>query len=201
MSIGKILNNIYVKNLFAIVLILIVLVMVVLTWLSVYTKHGEAVEIPDVKGLQIEKAESFFTAKNLYFQVVDSIFSKNATPGSIIETVPPVGSMVKKGRTIYLKINSFSAQLISVPETKDLSQRQALAMLQSMGFEKIEVKFVPGAYLGLALGLESRGVQINPGTKIPTNTPLSLLVSSGTEEAVFPENSSVTLPEDEESWF
>ncbi|GHT14228.1 PASTA domain-containing protein [Bacteroidia bacterium] len=203
MQIGKFLKNIYVKNLLIAVLIFLVLVFAILSWLKVYTQHGEAVEVPDVKGLQLEKAEAFFTSKDLFFQVIDSTFSKSAIPGSILETVPPIGAKVKKGRTIYLKINSFTAQLITVPDVKDLSQRQALAMLQSIGFERVTVKIVPGAYRDLAIGLESRGVPVEPGSKFSLDTPLSILVSSGTEEIVAPDvDSSVILEgSPDESWF
>lgn len=139
MQIGKFLKNIYVKNLLIAVLIFLVLVFAILSWLKVYTQHGEAVEVPDVKGLQLEKAEAFFTSKDLFFQVIDSTFSKSAIPGSILETVPPIGAKVKKGRTIYLKINSFTAQLITVPDVKDLSQRQAFGMSYIVGIHDTNV--------------------------------------------------------------
>jgi beta-lactam-binding protein with PASTA domain len=203
MRIGNFLKNIYVKNLLIAVLVFLVLVFVILSWLKVYTQHGEGVEVPDVKGLQIEKAEAFFTSKELYFQIIDSTFSKGAIPGSILETVPPIGSKVKKGRTIYLKINSFTAQLIAVPDVKDLSQRQALAMLQSIGFERVAIKLVPGAYRDLALGLESRGMPVEPGSKFSLDTPLSILVSSGTGNPEMQgEDTSVILERTpDESWF
>jgi beta-lactam-binding protein with PASTA domain len=199
---GKILKNIYVGHLFAAALVLAILITAVLLWLNSYTQHGEAIEVPDVKGLQIEKAEPFFTNKELYYQIIDSVFSKGAVPGSIIETIPPIGSKVKKGRTIYLKINSFIAQSITVPDVKDLSLRHALALLQSIGFEKVEVKSVPGIYRDLVIDLESRGHTVAPGGKIPANTPLSLLVSSGYGTFTSTQDTSVVLEgTPDESWF
>jgi beta-lactam-binding protein with PASTA domain len=202
MGMGKFFKNIYVKNLLAAVLVLVVLLIAVLAWLGIYTQHGEAVEVPDVKGLQVEKAEPFFASKELQYQIIDSVFSKGAIPGSIVETIPSVGSKVKKGRTIYLKINSFTAQLLTVPDVKDLSLRHALAMLKSIGFERVETKSVQGIYRDLVIGLESKGVPVAPGEKIPVSTPLSLLVSSGTGEMIFTEDTSVILEgTPDESWF
>ena len=136
-------------------------------------------EVPDVKGISVELAEPFFTQRKLNYTVVDSIFVREAVPGSIFETIPPVGSMVKEGRTIYLKVNSFMPQLITLPEVKDNSLRQSMAMLRALGFEKIDTKNVPGVHRELVLGIESRGTTLEAGQRVTANTPLTLLVSSG----------------------
>ena len=181
-------KNIYIRNLLGLVLVSVLLLFAVLTGLKRYTQHGKAVEVPDVKGISVENAEPFFTDKNLNFAVIDSVFIRNATPGSILETIPPVGSMVKQGRTIYLKIVTYQPQLIAIPDVKDVSQRQSMAMLRSLGFENIDVKPVPGAYKDLVLGIESRGVAMETGQRIPANMPLTLLVSFGSDDILLLEN-------------
>ena len=194
-------SNIYVRNILGLILVTVILVSAVLIWLGYYTQHGKAVEVPDVKGISVELAEPFFTRINLQYLVVDSVFNKNAVPGSITETTPPVGSKVKEGRTIYLKVNSYLPQLITIPDVKDTSQRQALAMLRALGFENITVKMVTGVYKNLAMGLESRGMTMEAGQRVPANTPLSLLVSSGSGDDFL-----IEIPEDsvavssDESW-
>jgi hypothetical protein len=175
----KILSNIYVKNLLAAVAILLLLFFIILKWLDAYTMHGESVEIPDVKGLTVEKAERVFAGMNLSCQVSDSAFYKEMPPGAIIETIPTVGSKVKKGRTVFLRINSVEIHLVPLPDVKDMSQRQALAVLRSFGFEKIKVRPVPGQFRDLVVGLENRGVEVKAGEKIPLDAPLELLVASG----------------------
>jgi len=184
----SIFKNIYIRNLLGLILVSIVLIYAVLIGLKRYTHHGEAVEVPDIKGLTIEKAEPFFTDKNLNFAIVDSVFNKNAVPGSIFETIPPVGSKVKQGRTIYLKVIAFQPQLITIPDVKDISQRQSRAMLQSLGFENVGIKIVSGIYRDLVLGIESRGIPLEPGQRVPANTPLSLLISSGSDDIILLEN-------------
>ena len=184
------LNNIFVRNFIGLIVVSVILVAAVLIWLNYYTQHGKAVELPDVKGLSVEQAEQFFTKSKINYVVEDSVFNKGAVPGSIAETRPPIGSMVKEGRTIYLKVYSFLPNLIPIPDIVDTSQRQALAMLISLGFEKVETKIVPGVHKELVLGLESRGVALEAGQRVSADTPLSVLVSSGTGE--------VFLFEDEE---
>jgi hypothetical protein len=202
MKINAFFRNIYFKNLLAAILIFLVLVVAVLTWLNIYTHHGESVEIPNVKGLQIEEVAPIFANKKLYYQIIDSIFDKNAVPGSIVRTVPPAGSKVKEGRTIYITTNSVTAQLITIPDVKDLSQRQAISMLKSIGFERINIKSVSGVHRDLVIGLESRGLPMEAGMRATASTPLMLLVCSGNDEYIFMENSDTIVDiSPAESWF
>lgn len=200
----SILKNIYVRNLLGLILVSVVLVVAVLIWLDHYTQHGEAVEVPDVKGLSIEKAKPFFAQKHLNFSIVDSVFIKSVAPGNIVEATPPVGSMVKKGRIIYLKISSYLPLLITIPDVKDASQRQSISMLHSLGFENVEVKIVPGIYQDLVLGIESKGIPLEAGQRVVADTPLSLLVSSGSDDILLMENptdSVDTTANPDDSWF
>jgi len=199
----SILKNIYVRNLLGLILVSVAIVVAVLIWLNHYTKHGEAVEVPDVKGLSVEKAKPFFTQKHLNFSIVDSVFIKNVAPGNIVEATPPIGSMVKKGRIVYLKISSYLPLLITIPDVKDASQRQSIAMLHSLGFENVEVKIVPGVYQDLVLGIESKGTPLEAGQRVVADTPLSLLVSSGSDDILLLENptDSVDAASPDDSWF
>ncbi|GHU64481.1 PASTA domain-containing protein [Bacteroidia bacterium] len=201
MKILSFFTNIFIRNLIAAIIILITLSIGVLKWLDTYTHHGESVEIPEVKGMQVEIAAPLFSGRELSYEINDSTFDKRVKPGSIIETNPPVGTKVKKGRKVYLTINSFMAQRITIPEVKDLSQRQASAILRSIGFEKVEIRRVPGAYQDLVVGIESRGRTVEAGERLTLETSLTLLVSSGTEEIINPEDSIVSDREPEESWF
>ena len=180
--------NIYIRNLLGLIFASGLLLYVVLIGLNRYTQHGKTVEVPEVKGLSVKQAGPFFAKKKLYFAVVDSVFIKNAIPETIAETTPPVGSKVKKGRTIYVKIVAYLPQLIAIPDVKDSSQRQSMAMLKSLGFENIEIKTVPGIYRELVMGIESKGKPLEAGRRVPANTPLSLLVSSGSDDILLLEN-------------
>jgi len=194
--------NIYVKNVLIALTILIVLVFVVLQWLNFYTRHGKQVAVPDVKGMQVEQAAPFFTEKTLQYLVVDSIYIRNKPAGSILETVPPVGTNVKEGRTIYLTVNSSSVGLLTVPQVTDMSGRQAEAILRSLGFGNIRTRIVPGAYRDLVTGLESIGGNpVAAGSRIPAATVLVLLVNSGQEEILISEEGESPIEEPEEYWY
>ena len=172
-----------------------------LYWLKGYTNHGKVVEVPDVKGLNVETAIPLLEGKTLRCTIVDSVYVKNAAPGTILETTPPSGATVKEGRTIYITVNSINALKISIPEVMDLSQRQGLSMLRSLGFESIDVKLVSGAYRDLIVGLESEGKTLEAGTKVSSSTPLLLLVSSGIGESTTTPTEDDVEETEEESWF
>ncbi|MDR0427365.1 MAG: PASTA domain-containing protein [Dysgonamonadaceae bacterium] len=205
MKIWTIINNIFIRNILLAAIVFLLLVFAVLKWLDSYTQYGSQVEIPNVKGMLITDAIPFFEQRSLRYEVIDSAYVKNKAPGSILETTPPIGAYVKQNRIIYITVNAATAQMLIVPLVKDMSQRQAEAMLKSIGFESVTVMEVPGVFKGLALSVEAKGRTLNQGDKLPADTPLTLLVSSGSEGNTFPEESnpqdSLLFVTPDESWF
>ena len=70
----KILKNPFVISLLLAVLILWGLIYGTLVWLDIYTRHNEAVVIPDVKGMTIEEAAPFLAEKGIRYNIIDSVF-------------------------------------------------------------------------------------------------------------------------------
>ena len=190
----KLIKNPYVLNLLLAVVVACALVFGTLKWLDSYTRHNEAVVVPDVS--------------NLRYNVIDSVFSKDVKPGAIVELVPMAGSKVKEGRIVFVTVNALTSQMATIPEVEDLSFRQAYAILRARGFEKIEIEYVPGDFKDLALGVELHGRALQKGEHVPLTAPLVLKVSSG--DAEMPAD-SLGLPDDsvpvesldseEENWF
>jgi beta-lactam-binding protein with PASTA domain len=172
--------NVFLINALIAMAVLALTAIVVLQWLDIYTRHGKQVAVPDIKGLQIAEAAAFLARQSLHYTVVDSMYVRNRPAGSILETVPPVGTHVKEGRTIYLTVNSMFAQQLTIPQVMDMSQRQAEAILRSVGFENIHARPVPGAYKDLVTGLiAADGTALQAGHRVPASGGLILLVSSG----------------------
>ena len=203
----KWIKNPYVFNLLLAVVVLFVLIIGTLKWLDSYTRHNEAVVVPDVKGLQVEEAEEFFRNNNLQYNVIDSVFSKEVKPGAIVELVPSAGSKVKEGRIVFITVNAKTSEMATVPEVEDLSFRQAYALLRARGFENVQIEYVPGEYKDLAVAVTLRGRVLQNGEHVPLSAPLTLRVSSGEAEIV---NDSLgisnetpveSLDSEEENWF
>jgi Uncharacterized protein conserved in bacteria len=195
-------------NLILVVIASLLVVWIVLKWLDSYTRHDKTVVIPvDVINMTVSDAEKLLAQKKLSYEIIDSIYVKQAVPGTIYKVSPPEGNNVKEGRKIYLTLYAQNPPQISVPEVRDISQRQALAQLKSVGFESITVQKVDGPYRDLVVGLESNGQPIAAGVRCGYNTPLTLLVSSGSTFSELPIDSGEAspiiddTPPDDESWF
>jgi beta-lactam-binding protein with PASTA domain len=172
-------GNHILKNLLIIIACGILLILLALLFLNVYTRHGQNVEVPTLEGLQINEANTILHAKGLHAEIVDSIYRRDAVPGAIIDQTPKAGNKVKEGRSIYITIYSRTPQQVSVPGLVDYSSRQAVALLNSLGFTQLTMEKIPAEYSGLVLAVKYRGKTLAPEEKIPAGSPLTLVVTSG----------------------
>lgn len=175
----KFIGNIYVRNIILILIVASGLVAITLFSLNKYTRHNETIEVPDLKGLQIQDAASIISSSNLRYEVVDSVYNQEGVPGAIVEQIPLGKSHVKEGRTIYLTIQAKTEQLVSIPDLEDASLRQAESLLKSLGFNRINIEKVPSQYQDLVFGVVYKGITVKPGQKIPKNSILTLRVGDG----------------------
>jgi beta-lactam-binding protein with PASTA domain len=179
------------------------IVYITLKCVDSYTNHNQAVIVPDVKGLQIEDAMPFFERNMLRYEVIDSIYSKEITPGAIIDLTPEANSKVKKNRIVYITVNAKTEETAPLPEITEISYRQAWAHLKSRGFANVTVEYVASEYRDLTIGVEYNGRKIQSGTKIPLTSHLVLLIGDGglnDSDSIRQEENSQVI-EGDESWF
>ena len=200
-------NKYFWMNLLAMAIVVTLILFGVLKGLDIYTRHGEAVVVPDVKGMGVAEAEKLFRNQKLNCIVSDSSYVKELPAGCILDYNPPAGQKVKEGRTIYLTINTLSTPLQFVPDIADnSSMRQAQARLLASGFKLTENQYVPGEK-DWVYGVKYRGRTLTDGEKVPIGSTLTLMVgdggglpqkgdSTGTDATVSSEDSTV-----DDSWF
>ena len=201
-------NKYFWLNLIAMMAVVILLLFGVLKWLDVYTRHGEAVVVPDVKGMTVGEAEMLLRNHGLVCVVSDSNYVKNKLAGSILELNPSAGQKVKEGRTIYLTINTLDVPLRLVPDVADNSSvRQAQAKILAAGFKLSESELISGEK-DWVYGVKYKGRQLNMGDKVPVGATLTLLVGDG--ETQVQDSDSLEIVEDaagttdvstDDSWF
>lgn len=202
----KLIKNPFVINFLLMFTVLVLVVYGTLKWLDKYTHHNEVVLVPDVKGMTLEDAASFFENNGLRYNVIDSVFSKDVAPGTIVELKPNVGAKVKEGRIVFVTVNALTSQMAMIPDVEDMSFRQAYALLRARGFETVEIEYVPGDFKDLVIAVELRGRALKNGEKVPLTSPLTLKVSNG-EDEVLPEDSLGLdepvreLNSEDENWF
>lgn len=165
------------------------LIVVVLTWTTLlvidqYTRKGEAIAVPDLRGLYEEEAANLLRPNNLYVEVIDSVYDKNKALGTIIEQIPSAGSSVKKNRSIYLIVNKRQSKMIPLPELNDISFRQADALLRSLGLRVAYVEYKPSEFKDLVIDVRHNGRSVQPGARLPEGSSLVLVVGSGVGDVV-----------------
>ncbi|MEG1574188.1 MAG: PASTA domain-containing protein [Bacteroidales bacterium] len=160
----------------------LVVIIIASIGMNVYTQHGEAIRVPQLKGLRLPEAIALLERESLNYEVVDSLYDTTQKPGIIIEMTPHSGSSVKRNRTIYLVINSVVPQKLSIPYLTDLSSRQAQSLLEGLGFPSPEIVYVSSRYKDLVVGANYKGRSVRVGEKFPVTSKLQLLVGNGIEE-------------------
>ena len=172
-------NRFFWLNIAAMVLVLIAAPVAVLQWLDTYTRHGEAVVVPDVKGLSVPQAAERFARVGLVYQVTDSTYVKIEPAGCILENNPPAGQRVKEGRIVYLTVNTTSIPLVDVPDLADNSSaRQARARLLATGFLVTDNDSVPGDR-DWVYAVKYKGRPLERGERVPEGATLTLVVGNG----------------------
>lgn len=171
-------NRFFWLNIIAMIVVLIGCIWGTLTWLDIYTHHGQSHIVPDVKSQHIAQAKALLESKQMKAVVIDSNFVKGLPAGVVLDQTPAGGARVKENRTIYLTINTLEVPKIKLPDLIDNSSvRQAAAKLKAMGFKLTEPELVPGEQ-DWVYGIKYRGRELQSGESIPHEALLTLCIGS-----------------------
>ena len=140
-------------------------------------ENGEEVEVPDVLGMTRDEARELIENKGLVYEeelVNDSEVEKDRVI-SVVE--PEIGSKVKKGRTVIVRV-SIGAETNEVPDMSDIQEEQLEQMLRSYGFKvgKITREFSDDVDKGKVIS-QSPG----PGEQLEEDGKMDFVISKGKE--------------------
>ncbi|MGM9691035.1 MAG: PASTA domain-containing protein [Bacteroidaceae bacterium] len=167
-------------NIVMMVLIIVAVPVGALYMLDSFTHHGEKIEVPNVLGKSLYDAETMLKDRGLVALVVDSVYDKSAPRGSVLEQSPKSGYEVKGGRMVYLTVNLKGEPMAQVPDVVGHgSLREAVALLQSLGFKLTAHKPVLGRPKDLVLGVKQGTRDVHAGETIPRDRPLTLVIGGG----------------------
>jgi beta-lactam-binding protein with PASTA domain len=175
----RILVNPFFVSIIVLLFLLITLFFGTLYWLDNYTNHGEEIVVPDLKGMGEQEVAQRLSDKKLQYEIIDSVFVKGKKPGTVMEQTPEAGSKVKEERTIYLIINARSPRKIVLPDLRDVSLRQAEAIITSIGLKVGNYEYVPSEYKDLVQDVKYENLIAPPGTRITEGAAITLLVGKG----------------------
>ena len=132
-------------NLGAMFLVLVLLCVGVKFGIDIYTHHGEAIRVPDIRYKNINDATRILDDAGLEIVVSDTGYVRSLPADCILEQTPVFGEVVKSGHIIYVTINSNHSPRITIPDVIDNSSlREAMAKLTAMGFKLGAPEYIPG---------------------------------------------------------
>ncbi|MCB9034957.1 MAG: PASTA domain-containing protein [Chitinophagales bacterium] len=170
------------KSLLHIVLILVTTGLLLLAtnfFINWYTRHGDAIEVPNVQGMSFYDAKQVLKKHHLELRVIDSTFDKSHKPLSILYQNPLKGAKVKKDRKIYLTINSSNPPSVKIPNIIDNSRRQAELILSSWGLNIGQLIYIPDMAKDAVLGIQMNGKIVEPGKTVKKGASIDLVLGDG----------------------
>lgn len=170
-------------NLAAMALVVVLLCVGVRFGIDLYTHHGEAISIPDVRHKSLADAERILKDAGLPVVVSDTGYVKNLPPDCVLEQSPAPGEKVKSGHVIYVTINSAHSPVITIPDVIDNSSlREAMAKLTAMGFKLGSPQYIPGEE-DWVYGILVKGRHVVAGDKVSIDDVLIIQVGNGRRDA------------------
>ncbi len=173
-------SRVFFIQIVAAITVLVLLVFLCMYWLTVTTKHGEEITVPDLRKLSEEQVETKLNEMNLTYVILDSVdFEKGYPKYSVVLQDPIAGAKVKEGRKIYLKINSSGFASVRLPDLIEKTYRQAGPTLASLGLVEGKITYKP--YLGKDMVLEiwSNGKKLKAGDKIEKSSVIDIVLGDG----------------------
>lgn len=149
--------------------------------LSWFTKHGEYLKVPEVKGQNVDNAIKLLESKGFDVVIQDSIFSDTIPRYTVIKQLPEPDATVKVNRTVFLTINRATPPDITLPKLEGLSFRFAYDLLKRNHLRLGDTIYRPDFMKGSVLEQQYNGSRVTAGTKVPWGARITLIIGGGLE--------------------
>jgi beta-lactam-binding protein with PASTA domain len=160
--------------------VLVVGFMMTLGLLESVTLHGKTITVPDLKTYSLDEVENKLGELSLNFKVIDSSeYTPKFPRNAVLKQDPPNGSEVKKGRVIYLTVNSSGYSSVKVPNLIGKTNRQAVSYLNAIGFKVGKFEYRPDIGKNVVLEMKHKGKVISDSISLPKQSVIDLVLGSG----------------------
>lgn len=167
------------SNLIIMFFVAIILVWCAMIFLNVWTNHGSTSTVPQVRNLSYTTAAQLLHDCDLKIEIADSVYERNAAPGTVIESWPKAGAVVKRGRQVYVTITAFSPKMVHLTmPVSGVSSRQAISYLRGIGITGIRIVTVPSQYADLVESATVDGKPLHVDSEIPITATVTLEVGA-----------------------
>ncbi len=169
----------FVKNLGLAVASVVGLIIILLIWMNLYTRHGQAMPVPDFFGLTMEQTKALAENNKMRYQIIDSVYTVIVPRGCVVEQIPKAGFKVKKGREILLTINAFSPEMVAMPNLVDLPLRQAKSLIESTGLEMGTLRYIPDLSVNVVRKQLHNGKEVTENDSLQKGSVIDLVLGKG----------------------
>ncbi|MDR2038386.1 MAG: PASTA domain-containing protein [Bacteroidales bacterium] len=175
----KIINHYIFRNLVILFIICLMVYFGVLVILRHYTHHGEALAVPELRGLTMEEAQKVLSENKMRGQLVDSVYITSAKPGAVVGQDPEPKFKVKENRNVFLTINAITPEKVKMPDVVGISLRQAKSILELQGLNVGEIVYIPDIAKNNVLKQTYKGKEIRKGTEVIKGSEIDLVLGRG----------------------
>ncbi len=172
-------NKKVLKNIIFAIILTVLIIFIAFKFLDIFTHHGEYIKVDDFTGMTLEQLEENDTITGLIFIVIDSVYNAGKEKGTVIVQDPLAGSKVKENRKIYLTVIAKLHEQVRMPDLRDLTLRQAIAMLETYGLMVDSLEYVPDIAQNAVLNQKFEGELIEPDTMIEKGSGITLILGNG----------------------
>lgn len=168
------------KHLLLMLAVSIAILVVVFVCIKIYARQGHEFELPSIVGADIQDLRAD-ASLDIEYVVVDSVYDEHDEGGRVLTQDPKAGTMIKKGRKVYITITSYSAEKTYLPDLCDLSVRQAVSQLTSVGLQGGVIKFVESSDRNAVLSLSQNGRTLHAGQELSRGSRVDMVAGLGDE--------------------
>ena len=149
-------------------------------YLPISTNHGETITVPDVRSQPYSELDNILISRNLRYEInVDSGYSAEQEPLTVLDQFPKSNAKVKENRKIYITLNARRAPLVKMPDLVDKSLKIAQITLASFDLRLGNTEYVPDNALNAVIDQLYKGEDILPGQLIPKGSTIDFKVGDG----------------------
>ena len=171
------------KQLFKAIVLTLFFVLVLYFYLNITTNHNKYINVPELKGVNLNKAKVILEENNLSYIILDSaLYNPDYPKFSVLEQLPKSYSQVKKNRKIYLTLNPSNYGKVSIPNIIQITQRSANSSLLASGLEIGDVSYENNIGKDMVLEILFNGNKLNIGDMVPKKSKIDLILGNGKTE-------------------
>lgn len=160
--------------------------------LPISTKHNKTLIMPDILGLDPEDVKSILKENNLNFKILENnIYTLSYPANSIIEQNPIPDSIIKSGRTVYVKLNPPQPPLIKIPRLIDKSIRNVYSILKSLGIKIGKIYYTTDIADNVIINAYINSKALKNDEEIPLGSVIDFVVGVNKLETEIPDFSGI----------